>query len=243
MQFIEKIKVQYRAQKYQTKLDPGEIAYLYSVLKPGDTALDIGAHKAGYLYHLQRAVGANGMVHAFEPQPTLFNYLEEVVAVFAWQHVQVHERALSDKNSEKPLYIPLNKTGSSTSPGATLVPHSSRADYRKVEGIKTILLDDFCQAYQFVPKLIKIDVEGNELAVFKGGVGTLERHRPKILVEIEARHIGKEKALACFQFLMDIGYEAYFIQGKSKRPLADFIFEEHQNPARSKPYCNNFIFE
>ena len=51
MKLIETIKLLHRAFKY-SKSDKGEIAYIKSAIKKGDTVFDIGAHKAGYLYFI-----------------------------------------------------------------------------------------------------------------------------------------------------------------------------------------------
>jgi hypothetical protein len=90
---------------------------------------------------------------------------------------------------------------------------------------------------------LKIDVEGNELRVFRGGINTLKTYKPKILVEIESRHIGKEKVLATFQYLEELGYSGSFVFKANRLPLAAFEFDKHQNAEKASTYCNNFIFE
>jgi hypothetical protein len=109
--------------------------------------------------------------------------------------------------------------------------------------VATITLDDYVTKYDLSPALLKIDVEGNELALFRGGADTLRRLRPKILVEIEARHVGRDQAEQTFRFLTDLGYAGRFIEGKNYRPLAEFDFDRHQQPGGAGWYCNNFVFE
>src|SRR5262249_53490864 len=49
---------------------------------------------------------------------------------------------------------------------------------------KGITLDEFCASVQAVPKLVKIDVEGSEVAVLRGARSLLSRpDRPAILFE------------------------------------------------------------
>jgi len=90
---------------------------------------------------------------------------------------------------------------------------------------------------------LKIDVEGNELNIFRGGVDTLKKYKPKILVEIEARHVGQDKAVETFDFLEALGYKGYIIADLSYLPLTEFNFDKHQNTGDKGNYCNNFIFE
>ena len=90
---------------------------------------------------------------------------------------------------------------------------------------------------------MKIDVEVNELKVFKGGLHILQKYKPKIIVEIEAIHVGKEQVLETFSFLNQLGYQGKIIHGTNHIPLAEFSFEKYQNGDDKKNYCNNFIFE
>lgn len=78
MKLIESIKLRHRANKYKNKDDIGGIAYINSAIKKGQTVLDIGAHKAGYLYFMLRQVGDKGEVFAFEPQSNLYQYIKKL---------------------------------------------------------------------------------------------------------------------------------------------------------------------
>ena len=158
-----------------------------------------------------------------------------------WQHVHLKHLALSDRPGTFTLYIPSNKKSKATSPGASLLK-SVIKDSELSEQVTTQTLDAFCAEHAVIPNLIKLDVEGNELKVFEGGRSILEKHKPRILVECEARHVGEDQVLATFDYLQQLGYKGRFIQDDKQLPLADFRFSEHQVPGR-KPYCNNFIFE
>jgi len=243
MKFIEQLKLSYRANKYKNKNDKGGIAYILSSVKEGQTVLDIGAHKAGYLYFLQKQVGHSGKVFAFEPQSELYNYVSKIKNILDWQNVTLEHLALSDSAGKVTLYIPANKKSKATSPGATIVQNSNRTDIGATEEVTTETLDSYCKRHNIKPDFLKIDVEGNELRIFSGGIETLKKYKPKILVEIEARHVGKEKVLETFKFLKALSYQGYFICDTKHMPLSSFSFEMHQNTESQKNYCNNFIFE
>src|SRR5207237_1111420 len=70
----------WRAWRYRLRLDPAEISFVRAHLRPGQHAVDIGAHKGGYLYWMRRAVGSSGRTFAFEVQPELAAYLRRVLA-------------------------------------------------------------------------------------------------------------------------------------------------------------------
>ena len=111
-----KARFLYRAWKARFRGERGEIRALLERLAPGDAAVDVGANKGAYLYWMRRAVGPGGSVIAFEPQPGLARYLEDVRARMAWQNVSIRDCALSDSSGRRVLHVP----GWENSPGASL---------------------------------------------------------------------------------------------------------------------------
>jgi FkbM family methyltransferase len=237
---LENLKLWYRAQKYKNKNDKGGIKYVLQSVQAGQTVLDIGAHKAGYLYFLRKQVGEQGKVVAFEPQKTLFDYLKSLKNGLNWQNTSIEHLALSNTAGTVELFIPIEKTGN-TSPGASIVQPDAAKNVRS-EHVAMDTLDAYCAKHNLAPNFLKIDVEGNELAVFEGGKQILQQHKPKIIVECEARHIGEAQVLATIKYLTDLGYNGFFICDEAFLPLSEFSFTKHQTPEQH-PYCNNFIFE
>ena len=69
-------------------------------------------------------------------------------------------------------------------------------------------LDDYCEREGVVPRCIKLDVEGSEYLVLRGGRRLLEKHRPVLLVEthgLEVNGIGGSVAELC-RMLEGVGY-------------------------------------
>ena len=243
MKLIEIIKLRYRANKYKNKNDVGGIAYINASIKKEQTVLDIGAHKAGYLYFMRKQVGDNGKVFAFEPQSNLFQYIKKIKVLFNWDNVTVERLALSDAAGTVTLYIPTNKISNGSSPGATIVEHKAEKESFLTEEVAIETLDSYCNRKGIKPSFLKIDVEGNELKIFQGGTETLKKYKPKIIVEIEARHVGQEKVSETFKFMELLNYNGHFIHGLNRIPLSSFSFEKYQNTNDMANYCNNFIFE
>ena len=241
MKLVEKIKLRYRANRYKNKDDKGGIKYILQTVNRGQTAFDIGAHKGGYLYFIQQSVNKEGKVYAFEPQATLYRYLLNIRQLFNWNNVTVEHLALSDAAGTAILHIPSNRNRPS-SPGATIIRSSPGSDTVKTEPVITETLDTYCRQYDIKPDFLKIDVEGNELPVLKGAIEILKKYNPKILVECEARHVGRERVLETFQFLKGLGYKGSFIMDRNFIALDTFDFDVHQRTG-AEFYCNNFIFE
>lgn len=242
MKLIEFVKLLHRAYKYKYKNDKGGIAYIIAAVEKGQTVLDIGAHKAGYLYFMLKQVGPAGRVFAFEPQSKLFQYIKHMKGLFRWENVSIEHLALSDAAGLATLYIPANKKSKTSSPGATIAVLKESSGIAATEKVITETLDAYCTRNNIQPSFLKVDVEGNELRIFQGGIDTLKKFRPKILVEIEERHVGKEKVLETFMFMESLGYKGQVIHGMDRVPLANFSFEKYQNRHDMKNYCNNFIF-
>ena len=243
MKLIEFIKLKLRANKYKNRDDIGGIAYINHAIKEGQTVLDVGAHKAGYLYFMVKRVGKKGKVFAFEPQSILYRYIKKIKRLFKWHNLKVEHLALSDSAGRVTLYIPSNELNRTSSPGATIVEHKDQSNHFAVENVSTESIDSYCNRHHIKPDFIKIDVEGNELNVFEGGAVTLKKYKPKILVEIEARHVGQKKVLKTFKFMESLGYKGHILHHLDRVPLTSFGFDKYQNPTDMKNYCNNFIFE
>ncbi len=238
---VEKIKLQHRAEKYQLKEDRGGISYIRRSVNEGDIVFDIGAHKAGYLYFFLEQCGPKGKIVAFEPQSVLYKYLCRLKKLFSWNQVTVESYAVSKKSGNALLCIPYN-SGRNSSPCATIIESLMDFQFQLKEKVSTISLDEYCFTHNIYPDFLKVDVEGNELSVFKGAKQLLQSHKPKILFESEARFVGAATVNEIIRFLTDLGYKGSFIQGTHILPIEEFDIDHHQNLA-SGIYCNNFIFE
>jgi FkbM family methyltransferase len=218
-------------------LDPGEISFIMHNLGSGDTAVDIGAHKGGYTYWMYRAVGPGGKVFCFEPQPCLADYLKKIVMNSGYKTIIIENLALSSRRGSAELFITGSKKASS--PGASLEIHKNKGTGRSCT-VNTETLTDYLRTSKVRPvKLIKCDVEGHELEVFKGAEGILREDCPVLLFECESRHHGKESIHGVFKFLKDLGYKGYFFLRSRLLPLSALEDEKVKNPGTR---INNFVF-
>ncbi len=233
----------HRARRYARRVDPDEIRWMRSVLREGDLAVDVGAHKGGYTYWMRREVGRRGAVIAFEPQPKLTAYLKRCVADFGWGNVTVMGCALSSEPGRRELLIPgAEAPAEATSPGASLVgaslPAGSRGYPVDVDTLDRVLAT---QAPDARVRLLKCDVEGHELDVFSGARDTIERCRPLILFECEARHDPTRSVEDVFDHLRELRYRGSFFLRGQELPVDRLDLARHQVEGR-RPYVNNFVF-
>lgn len=146
-----------------------------SMLNPGDTVFDLGANLGLYAMLASRRVGPHGCVHAFEPNPRVAEKLRGNVAHNWMGNVECCQMALSDRRGTLPFY--LAESDDQCSLGA--VSDKSIA-------VPVMTLDEYV-ADQRIGRVdaMKIDVEGAETAVLRGGRELLSRpDAPVLYIEV-----------------------------------------------------------
>jgi FkbM family methyltransferase len=212
------------------------------LVRAEQVALDVGARWGTHTSLLARAVGPYGLVHAFEPNHQHFRALRALAR--ASPNVHLHPFALSDAAGSSALHIPVLGDRASDSLASLARPTGA---HRTVQIERRRLDDLLLERIDF----IKCDVEGHELAVFRGGEATLRGLRPQMLVEIEQRHPGADFE-ATLKYLEGLGYSGYAVHGDGLRPVAEFdverdqlaVLERERAPTWMMPpeYINDFLF-
>jgi FkbM family methyltransferase len=174
-----------------------EVRLLPLLVDPHRTAVDIGAANGVYSWHLMRLT--NDVV-AFEPNPQSFEALRK-----AAPNLKLHRTALSEKPGTAMLRVPLSRNVAATGWG-TIHPGN---DFREIspDGIQTFEVDVATLDAIGLQDVgfIKIDVEGHELEVIKGGTELIKNQRPKLLIEVGGAIRGNDSS-AVFATLRDLGY-------------------------------------
>ncbi len=214
-----------------------EIYFLLNHLKPGQTVLDIGAHKGAYTYWMSNRVGELGRVIAFEPQPRLNAYLSLIAKKAPIKNIHVESLAFSSKEGNAVMNVP----GDKPSPSASLIRTIGHSDSEII--VNTTTLDEYIFSSNLsAVDLIKCDVEGHELDVFKSGYETLTQYKPVVMLECEARHNGTENVNDVFKYFRNLNYDGCFFDGKSFSSLDEFDIETYQTGPNRNIYVNNFFF-
>ena len=160
-------------------LETSEQRLLSRVTRSGDVVFDIGANVGLHTGLLSRLVGPTGRVYAFEPNPLLAQCLERTVAGLS--NARLYGVALSDTEADAMLYIPADHTMASL---ADWTRGRSETSTQQVHCPQAALDAVIARDGLPVPDVVKCDVEGAELRVFKGAHHTLNRaDAPLILFE------------------------------------------------------------
>jgi FkbM family methyltransferase len=215
-----------------TKTLEPEVREMTRVCDPGGTALDIGANHGVYSYFMVRHFDR---VVAFEPQPAC----GETLRAWAGDRVELRPIALSDRDGTGVLSVPVvdgvamtgyARLGDAASPGnLTMDVPVERLDDQGLSGVS----------------FLKIDVEGHELPVLRGGDELLARDRPVLLVEIEQRHLGDQTRVSdVVGHLTSRGYRCFFRLGGSWVEFDQFRPQAHQDEAAvgTRRYVSMFLF-
>ena len=131
------------------------------IVKPGMCILEIGANVGYYTILMGKLVGATGKIYAYEPYPPSVDILTRNVKLNNLTDVvQIHNLAVSSKNSIQKLYL------GSASNVHSLINYktgNNEADYIEIKtrDIREILVNTDRKI-----DLIRMDIEGHERELF-----------------------------------------------------------------------------
>ncbi len=182
----------------------GEVRFLRSQAHGCDVLFDVGANRGKWTQHALAAT-KEAQIYCFEPLPALYQTL---LANQFPRRVVCNQFGLSDETGERQM----NLTTTSLY-GRRPNPDSGPAS-SLTETVRLSTLDEYC-AEQGVEQidLLKLDVEGHELAVLRGGQQMIREGRIKrIQFEYGPCNIYSRVLLRdLFTFFEDQEYDVYKI--------------------------------
>jgi FkbM family methyltransferase len=174
----------------------GEHEMFRQIVHSGDVVIEAGANLGSLTVPLARLVGASGRIIAFEPQRSVFHLLCANVALNSLENVECLWKALGSAAGE--IVVPVLNQDQTTNFGGLGLGEHQRGERVPVATIDSLELSRCA--------LIKADVEGMELEVFRGAVQTLERCQPILYFENDRQ----DKSAALLAFLLERGYRLYW---------------------------------
>jgi FkbM family methyltransferase len=153
------------------ELEPRTCALFHKLLKAGDTYVDVGAHVGYHSLLARQIVGPDGHVLAVEPQPYNANKIQVNSALNGYSNISVDVGAAGEIDGVVRLYdqVAIDKSR------LTLVGHGVHEGIAAFE-VPVWTLDTLLKRFDITRiRLLKIDVEGYELAILKGAHDTLRR--------------------------------------------------------------------
>jgi FkbM family methyltransferase len=195
------LAISYDRSVFLGREEPAELALLGKLLRGGDTFVDCGANIGLFTVFGADLVGTTGCVYAIEPVETTFERLQQNVALSGLRNrVRLLNDALAAEAGAVVRFrgndhngMRVDEDGGPGSLGAT-----------------TATLDDILVDAPPVTGL-KIDVEGYEANVLRGGALTLRRSTPWLLIEFNSDIVGvtELRRWDVHAILREQGYHAY----------------------------------
>lgn len=192
-----------------------------------DLFVDIGAnygiHSLLFLVH-----GVDTL--SFEPNSSCHGYFR-LLSRANGVEPNIQHVALGAAEGNLQLVYPERDTWLGSTDAAVKSRLASKADL-VTERVEQKTLDAYLPQFLGKRVLVKIDTEGNELAVLQGAMNTLERVRPKIIFE----SWGPEVRASLFEFLGKSGYQVQPLRLPPNLETPPLTYDEFMNSA-----AQNFI--
>ncbi len=176
---------------------------LERIVRSGDVCYDIGANLGFFSLFLGRSVAGGGLVYAFEPVPRNASMIERNADLNGIENIRVMRMALSGEDGKGNLLLARHVGG------AMLREAGTPPDLAGSMVVATARVDTLVDRQEIrPPNVVKIDVEGAEMAVLLGMERTLQRWAPRVVMEFDdPTEDGCESKLSgCRRFLQDLGY-------------------------------------
>lgn len=177
-----------------------EIHFVRTLVGPGDRVVDIGANYGLYTLSMARLIGTRGRLWAFEPASNTVGFLNSSVRDNGFEQVTVVQQALSDHVGKATLFL-------SKDPELNTLQTDNLGNEAETEVVPLTTLDA-AAAEHGIDELtfLKLDAEGEEVAILDGGGTILAAPGP--LVMFELRHVNAVNRPLISRF-GEIGYSIY----------------------------------
>ena len=218
-QFPTKFTWDWKLEMLTGQYEKATVREFKRLLKPGMTAVDIGAHVGYFTVLSSKLVGRTGKVIAFEPDPANYNLLRSNTSRFP--NTEAHNLAISDRTGRLDFFKTIDKTGSHS-----LIASSLRPD--KISVAAVTLADFFAQHPVARIDLIKMDIEGAEPLALSGMWQILKKHQDvKLIMEFSTENLkdGGFSPVAVLRSLADAGFDYQSIEPDGLRPVDEAYIE------------------
>lgn len=175
----------------QLTYEPQIAAVFREYIPRGGVVADVGANIGFHTALAASLTGLTGSVTALEPDPQSLVHLMRTVRANGMEQVVVRAFAVADREGAIDLHLDV-KTPRTTSLLADAWSPDAQTRYKVSVGVTTL---DKLYASAARLDFVKIDVEGAELAVLRGGAGVIQRLNPVLLVEVLPPNLAAALAL------------------------------------------------
>jgi FkbM family methyltransferase len=202
------IKLAARFRVISERYEASAMKVVADIIKPGFTAIDVGANIGIYSLVMGKLVGNCGKVFSFEPATESFASLIDHIQRNGLRNIVLPYQLLVGDKSGKCFFVEEGTNGTNRIGGSPFQSQRAKTVLKEM-----ITLDEFFIKEGISPDFIKIDVEGYEMSVLKGAHNIMGSKRCPILCEL---HPGYWNELGydwdgLEQFLYQLGYDIFMV--------------------------------
>jgi FkbM family methyltransferase len=177
-----------------------ELPFVRGLLEPGQNVIDIGANYGVYTLPMAQKVGSSGHVWAFEPAASTAQFLAQSIAANGFGNVTLEQKAVSSASGSARLCLHVHSELRSISHGGSAAEGG--------ETVPLVTLDDRMDCHRWLDiDLIKIDAEGEERNIVRGGGRFFANLEP--LVQYELRTNATDMNFDLIRDFATMGYDSY----------------------------------
>lgn len=220
------MSIPYESMVWLRKEEEEDLAALRRVLRPGETFVDCGASIGLWTLTAATAVGAQGRVFSFEPNPMAFDKLSQNIRANAPGEVVIALCAACGRETGMMPFLCSDE-------------HNNSRMAEEADGdVMFVPVRTLDAALDGKIAGIKIDVEGSEYDVLLGARGILGRWRPWLCVEFHSALAGAGRLgnWRAHRFLRDLGYSCRRMADAGREPAGETPGDDWE----LQGYCNLF---
>lgn len=209
-------------------ISQNQVNFFKKILKKGDFVIDIGAHIGDSTIPMALAVGKEGTVLGFDPNPYVFKILEKNASLnktltniiplnFA---ITTHEGDFFYNSSEATY----NNGGISES------QQNKHGKYALADKVHGVNLERYLNELysEVLPNLtlIKVDTEGYDTEILKSILPFIKKHRPNLIFECFPK-LSKTERFFLYDLIADLGYDLFYIGGFDDKAAKEHITRDN----------------
>lgn len=179
--------------------EPGTNVVLESQLEAGDWVVEAGANTGTETLLISRLVGDNGKILAFEPVPHVVSKLKQNLDLNGIKNADVKALALGDSAKEISFYI-YPQDHPNQGMGSKVLENSG---LEKITVFQTTLDSLSDEGTLSRIDFLKMDVQGAELDILRGGFNCISKYRPKVFLEAAG---GLSNLKTIYDYLSGLNY-------------------------------------
>ncbi len=207
-----------------------QVDFYNAFLKKGDFVIDIGAHIGDSTLPMALAVGKEGTVLGFDPNPYIYKILKknaslnkELTNIIPLQlAIATHEGDFFYSSSE----------ATHNNGGIAETQQNRHGKYGLNEKVKGVNLERFLnENYPEELKnlsLIKIDTEGYDIEIIRSIASLLKKHKPNLIFECFPG-LSKAERQSLYDLVADMGYHLTYVEAFDAKAKKQAIKRENMS--------------